>query len=700
MAMSPALPRCSAVLLALAGCNPLGGEPVCDGVNGVTVTRLVEHPGAGREVTVRAAFDNGVPIGEADLVRCLSARLDDGMEARVARRPLGRAYTLLLVDPGVARQTNETVRGLVEALVRRRPPDEVVALYRWGAEVTQLAPFLADRRVLFERMAAGLSGTEVMAPVSEALPVASAAVGAVGGIATDAMRTIILVAPRTTALTGLAAAVKSAAPNLVTWIGFADQGGVVAAALPSGLRFTIPAQTVPASVVASMSDRLDAYKMHAHYAIGLCGVPTERPLEILFQGAAPTSLTLPPTMEENRPGLCQPEALAAGRRRFPRRLELVFTPEQRVVADAAAADKLNKPRFELSVRVGTEAAPTPATAHYRGDGSYLCQRRSYTVNMQGKEPRFFFPDFASSKFHLVAMCLDRLYLRNFTALHLLAEEGLFPVPFDMVELAVDGVSQGPYLVLENVSDSLRVHQAGVTAVLRRDKPPSGVGTVAEVRWAAGGDDAAALASYDRILATTEGLSGQRLENALRDRFDIDGYFTWLALMNMLASADYVDELFFYAAETTTTEANRADYHMVMGWDQDDIFGTCHASGRDALYDRHGLLTCTEADLDKRLFSDSLLYSRYADLLGKLLERYSTERFAALVHATGERLLTFFKNPEALAGLVELRKLNPDATSSPEVARTLLESEMELLTIQYDQSRTELLSRLARYRANR
>jgi hypothetical protein len=295
------------------------------------------------------------------------------------------------------------------------------------------------------------------------------------------------------------------------------------------------------------------------------------------------------------------------------------------------------------------------------------------------------------------MCLDRLYLRTATTLALMAEEGLFPVPFDLVELVVDGVSQGPYLAFEDAAESLRVHNSRVTAVLRPD--PAGALAPPQVQFSAT-TAADAVASYQRILDATAMLSGQRLELALRDRLDFDRYLTWVALMNLIASGGYADEIFFYAVETTGADGLRSDFHLMMGLEQSQAFAACGGQGRGLLVDRSGLLDCSAGALDQRIFVDPLLYSRYVDQLEALISRHSPERFAALIDATARRLLEYLGSPPALAGLVELAAIDREATARPEVARALLDAERELLVTQYTSRRNALLAGLARWRATR
>jgi hypothetical protein len=686
--------RIWSLLLGLAACDTikLPGQSDCEGPSGLDVTRMVEHGGGGRELTVRLRYPDGVP-GGSDLAGCLSVqRGGSKLGAAVAKRKVDDAYTLLLVDPGATTAESEAARGLVRAVVKRLPAQDKVAVFRWAAAVTQAAPFTRDRALVEERIALGLvPSRDPRRAAAEALAEIAPAVAKIDGPARDALRTVVVISPRAPGL--VAAAAKAAGPHLLAWLG-PPGADLQLDGVPGGLRFVA---ADPDSAATALASRLEAYKTHAHYGLGLCAGAGAISGELAFGDLDElVAIQLPGVAEENRGGSCSAPALAQSRRIFPRQIELVLTDEERAGAMAAYADRMTKPKWPLSVRLAPGGHPVPAMASFRGESSYSCARRNYSVNLDGKAPRFLFPGFASSKFHLVAMCADRLYLRNFTALTLMAEEGLFPVPFEMVELLVDGVTQGPYMLVENVADSLRDHSSRVSAVIRRVYGPGNVGTKPEVRWTAGTDEEA-LASYGGIFAAAGALAGPALEAAMRVRLDLDGYMRWLAVVNAIGSGDYIDEVYLYGAQTTAGDGSPADLYMIAGWDQDDLFTACHASGRNALLDPFGLLECTESELDKRLFVDPHMYDRYSGVLAKLLDRLPQARFDRALAATAERLLRHFKDPKVLDAMVELKRLNPDAGMSFETARTMIESDVELLQVQFAARRAELQARLERYR---
>ena len=672
--------------LALPAC---GGDDACDRLTDGRIARAVDHGGAGREIAVALSFRDGVPA-EGDLGRCLSVSGSALASTAVAKRPAEVAFTLLLVDPGQSPAENELARAAARAVLARRPAGERLAIYRWGSETTQVAPFLSDRPALEERMDQGLSPAAApIAPAADALAVAGAALAGLSRPGTVAQRTLVIVTPR--AVPPPPADALASDANLVTWLGPAPAEAALVA-LPSGLRFAFSAAADAGAAATRLSGRIDAHQRHAHYTVAACGVPAGAELAVRAGKAATRSVLAPPA-EDAPPGTCDAPSLAREGPRPPRRIELVFTPEQRQAADALHRVR-SKEDFQLAVRMSPGSAPVAATAHFRGDGTYNCARRNYSVNLAGKSPRFVFPGFAQDKFHLVSMCLDRLYLRNLLVLTTLAAEGLFPVPFDLVELVIDGKDQGIYLLLENVADSLRVHQSGVRSVLRRYKVPAVPATVPEVRWVAppAADDQA-LAAYHQILDGVAGLDGAALEAGLRRRMHLDQYLQWTAILNGFQSGDHVDEVFFYATESTEAGGQRGDYHLIMGWDQDDAFANCHYQGTLAIQDPAGLLWCSESELDRRIFGDPHLYRRYAEVLGRWLDRFTVERFAGLLRATADRLLARFRNPKVLGAMTELAALNPDAVMSFDLASRMLEGELELLVTQYHQRRQLLRERL-------
>lgn len=679
-------------LLLAAGC---GGDAdsdapkaTCAGAYSLAVTRSVDHPGGGRELTLRLAYPDGVPRAEMDGSHCFSV---NGVELPAAPRALDASFTLLLVDPGASEAENATAKALVSAVLNAQPPGERIAIYRWAEQVTQVTPFWTSRRLQEGRAGAGLvPAAGPLASPADALGTAGAVLGLVASPAVDALRTLVVVSPRPLpAMTP--AALASATPHLVAWIG-SDAAAASAERIPQGLRFSAGPDATDAA--AALSGRLAEYRQSAHYGLGRCGDGEAGALDLLLAGAkAPLSIPMSPMAVEMRAGSCNEPDIAIGKRAFPKRIELVFTPEQKMAYDAVLPLKAEKPDFNLSVRMAPDQEPTPATAHLRGESSYACPRRNFSVNLEGKSPRFVFPGFAAHKFYLISMCLDRAYLRNFTTMTLMAKLGLFPVPFEMVELVIDGVSQGPYMMVENVADSLRVQQSRVTGVTRRYKTQTGPGTFIEVKWPKSAPDPVA-ASYAQILGGVQGLSGQQLRDALGARLDLDQYLTWLALLAALGSGDYVDEVYFYATETTGPDGATADYFSIMAWDQDDIFAMCHYNNRFAIKDPANLFICAEAEIDEVIFNDPVLKARYIETLAAVIDAHPPEVFTEALRGTADRIIAVMKEPAALAAMRELSTIKADALSSFEAARAVIDAEVQALVARFTMHRAEMMKRLA------
>ncbi len=701
---------CAALACLAAACGdgaPDAPAARCAPVRGGTPTHLAPHPGGGFEATLRLDLADGVPPVGLDPSRCASAKDPaEGASAIVPRR-VSAGYTALLVDPGAAPGDRGLVRDVIDELLARRPADERIAIFRWAAQVTQVVTFTADRGYVVERSGEGLpvdpAGGTARAPLPAALSEVRARLSGVGGVAAAALRTVVVVTPRG-ADEITPTAIAAADPHLLLWLGPAA-AAPSAAALPPGHRFPFELRGEGHRAAAgALSARLDAYRNHGHVGVGLCPGADAGPRDVpVAVGAGgPVMLRLPAILPENRPGRCDPAGVAAGARRFGARLELFFSPEQRLRADAIFRRAFGegegdaKEPFALQVKPSAQHAPVAAEAHYRGQSSFGCDRRSYTLRLEGATPRFLVPGSSGTRFHLVSLCLDRLYLRNATALALMAELGLFPIPFDVVELVVDGASQGPYLLTEEVDVALRRQHTGVTAVVRR------VGTggtfVPEVKWAAGDRDAAG-ARLAGLLDGLEELSGIKLDQAIRARLNLDQYYAWLGLMTLLGSGDYGDEVFFYGTVVTNGEGAAAEHWSIAGWDQDDLFADCHGLGQNALFDPFGLSICAEAQIEKRLFADPLLYKGYVDVAGRLLTRVTPAVFARIVGATAQRILAIAERPGAFEAMRELSTLTPPP---PDLAalRTQLQQDVDLMAAQFGDRWRDMEARIGHYRASR
>jgi hypothetical protein len=517
---------------------------------------------------------------------------------------------------------------------------------------------------------------------------------AVGGVARDTLRALVVVTPRARGAPP-AAAPEAAGAALALWLS-PDAPSWSTPEIPDGHRFGLLAGAAGAAAVAR---RLDEYRASGHLVAAYCG--TGAAAELVFEaegarrggGGGGRPHVIPQALVDNLGGRCDHAAIAAGRRPASRRIELLFTAAERQAAAAVAGTRQD---FSLSVKLSPDHLPSAAEAHQRGKGSFNCARPSYSVKLSGKRPRFVLPGAATSQFLLLSMCEDDLYLRNHTAARILAAEGLFPGAFGFVELVVDGASKGVYLMTENPSDWMRQQHPGTLAIVRR--LANGAATYPEVDWTASSNELATVA-YGSLLAAADGRSGDALEAALRARFDLDKYLTWLAAMSVLMSGDYVDEILFQVTDATDDEGARATFQTLYVWDQENLLSPCHHMGRFAVDDRRGLLYCAEAELDRLIVSDPLLYRRYVDALERFIERLPRARFEEALGATVDRLLEHFSDPQTVAAMTELRRKDPEALGEPARAKALVRETAAELLARFEARQEDLAARIAFYRAH-
>ena len=98
-----------------------------------------------------------------------------------------------------------------------------------------------------------------------------------------------------------------------------------------------------------------------------------------------------------------------------------------------------KTDFRVSVSLGSDATPVPATARFRGVSSFrdCARRKSLRVNLRGKTPRRLSRGAASDKFLLVSMCYDDRYVKTALVSSMASKLELFPLARAYVRLVVE-----------------------------------------------------------------------------------------------------------------------------------------------------------------------------------------------------------------------------------------------------------------------
>ncbi len=150
------------------------------------------------------------------------------------------------------------------------------------------------------------------------------------------------------------------------------------------------------------------------------------------------------------------------------RVGFFFSEEERRVYETHLREE-SRTDFSLSIRIGVGEELLPARAHFRGHTTFSCERRNYTLNLNGMRPRNALEGSVTDEFFLLSLCFDDRYVRQHTVLQIWKQLGLFPFEFRYVELTIDGESRGVYLLVEKL-DRLRIAEETSTSSTRRQAP--------------------------------------------------------------------------------------------------------------------------------------------------------------------------------------------------------------------------------------
>jgi hypothetical protein len=660
--------------------------------------RQTGFAGAGHQLEVRLVTHDAVPKAGSDFAPCLQLRDAESKQpigAEVIQHAAEAAFSLLLIAAGTTKEGSDQSRTLAEALIETRPADERIAIYHWGEDVAQLDSFGTDHAHSREQLRMRL-GTRAGAalPIDQALAAAHADLVALEDDAVAASRSVVVIAPELDV-----DSVPQADPALgsvsVLWL---VRGATRPAsdAADTGSIFTVATPEQSAPRVAELGNRLDALRAAGFYSLGLCTDGKERPVLLEVGGSAPAlSFVLKDNLEEELDGPCEPARVAAGERSYANTLQLKFTAEQRASYDQMVNMQLVDD-FMGTLQLEPALRPTQVTMHLHGENSLACARKSFTLDLDRKRGRHLMPSSSTDEYHLLMTCQDEFYIHQLTANQLFNELGLFPLRSSVVELVIDGRSNGTYLLLEKYKEQLLQDFSRVTAVIRRRNDAADVAP--EVKFAAV-DEATALSDYAQIMPDAlRGLAGVELEHTLRERMDLERYLNWIALNNVLGSGDYVDELILYGTETRDpiTGAKRT-YFTPVAWDTDDTFSPCHDASFNAVFDPAGLLTCAESDFDHFIFADPHLYGLYVSALSRALDLATEERFMQALQHTKDVLYPFLAREGVLAANVEFRDWVPGARTRDDFVRAIDAQASRDLTALRD-NRTALRAGIARYRA--
>ncbi len=651
-------------LLAGAGCGdgpaPLadagvpsdpwtGAEVSCDR-DDVRVVRVLPWSGGGVQIVADSPAES------------LSVTDSDGglLDSEVAPVGGGAGVTALLVVPAADPAIQDARLAAASAVIDGLPAGERIALLEApvdpgddaGTAAGLMSDLTRDREELHRRLDAIAPATDRR--VGPALPELEATLAVVEGSFGAIHRDLVIVGDAPDA-----APPGGFQPVELSWLD--EQGeGLDPDTGYAGWAGDRTARLAATEVVDSIAARRAARRR-----IGVCPPSGEWPL-LLRAGATTCQVARPSPMAHLAAQRCDPSAAAADRFPYPATVGLTFTDAERAVYDDRYANN-SKQEFDTRVTLGA-GVPIDARAHFRGQTSLGCARKSMFVDLAGSAPRRLLPRVASDRFLLISMCKDTGYFGQAFGDRLLAASELFQLGFGFVVLYLDGVDQGVYLLLEHPDRALMGDLLRGAAVIRRRFDPDGVPVEVEVPTE---PDKAEAARQHYLAAVALAESGpiEDLDQRLDQLIDLDGYLRWLALASLLENGDYVDELLLYGSAEPDTLWLRSN-----GWDTDDLFEACHHQGIWALHDPCDLLYCAEGDLDQAVIRSPAVYRRFGAILAEQLDGLPAATLADTMATVREQLFAALADDQTAAAMVELIADHPEATTAV-AARAVIETEM-------------------------
>lgn len=619
----------------------------CDRIVAIERLGVEQRHGAGLLAHVRL-LDAGGGSLEEPYGQCLTlydhtcTPVDVGVQ-----HSLAPASTIVVVRAPADDNASSELRAAIEIYLALRPKDERIAVWQWGEAVTQIVAATTDRALIRRRVDASLVPRAVdHQSLTDAVRQAEASLQALDRHTHFGLRNVMVLAPDVDL-------------------------GHERAGLRSRLRLEVLDRAVAAehatkagdspwrALMTDASERLDRDRRAGRFAIAYCQSPEHGVAALRASKVAELLLDPWDVRPEERGATCVAADLLDPPVP-PEYLELLLAPEQRLVYDQRVLTKSKEP-FEASMR--TSMSPVGAAAEVnvklRGNNSLDCARKSYSINFAGHAPRHLIAGAASDEYFLVAMCLDDRYVNQFTGDQIMARFGAFPYAARLIELRLNGMSQGVYLLIEKPQDRLLASNSRVRLVARRatdieGEPP-------ELKYAAA-SDGVELAAYEGFLEETEQRHGIRRMAWLDAHLDLDQYLRWVATMSALQVGDFVDEAYFTGTETTNACGLPTHAFSVAGWDPDDLFAPCHHGGESALYDPYGLIYCAEARLDHAMFDEDAVYERYVEVLVAVLDELDEGAFSQALGETQAQLLGYLASEDIRAAMTELLDVVPEATA--------------------------------------
>jgi spore coat protein H len=234
------------------------------------------------------------------------------------------------------------------------------------------------------------------------------------------------------------------------------------------------------------------------------------------------------------------------------------------------------------------------------------------------------------------MSLDGDYYHNELAFHCLSSLGLFPLYHHYVEVSINGMSEGLYLLVQRPAD-YALEQIGSPGILRRGstefitKEKFGKSTSKETQQE--------CKNTFKEIKSPGHRSGEELYQYLNERIDLNAYFSWLAFNYLVRNGDYTDEVFYYILPNQTSTR-----FGIIPWDFDDILVKDPHEGRE-LRDRQlddQLIFSSEDKLDRLIARDPYLYEQYLIQFDKVMQVLDPQTLTEIFDQIEQDLAPYFE----------------------------------------------------------
>ncbi len=665
-------------------------------------------PAGGHEVILRAENGRGRPWdGPLECLKVVPDPSAGPINHEVAPVALGPGLTLIAVQPGISENLS-VYRRAIESFISSRPKKERIALYGWGNEFVQIADFTLRRESIYslmnrlERIFVDKNALSPEAALEQALEIASR----VESPNLRGMRSVVFIT-----------------------------GNSISTAIPVGkagvsTQWVIPvnnaAATVPQNVVAirntnglsnalaKISKQLDQDAQTAYYRVAACSDPAAKSyLKVSAGSGGNLEVKLGKSISGEEQGQCDIAQIAEGRRNGVNTVQFFLTDEELSVYEQRLEDiKALRAKYEnlpdalrramilmdtsingwgstkedwtLAVSLDPSQKPVEAKAHFRGQNALFCGRKSYTVNLSGKDARFFGEGSGSDEFYLIAMCQDPSLFHGYLADTFYSQYGLFPLRFRYVELLLNGETQGLYLMMEKRKEELQRDSARLRGIVRRKYEGM---TSPEVDYAVN-NERSMLKAYRNTVARN--VDDEDLPQHLRELMDMDHYFQWMAINSILENADTLDECFFVSTESMDASGLPTDYFRMMSWDPEDIQGVC-PSGNLHRND-FDLTFCQESTIERKIINHPQLFRAYVDILRQVLGEITPEKYQALLDQIRSELFPLLER-DGVARAMQI----PETEDAQSLQRKILEA-MEQSMEKFEARRSALEDGIQEYDA--